>query len=322
LVKAGDAVGPGAPVIQIHSTRLQLNLDNRRQELNVLRGEVTEEERQDDKALAQSLAALQERRSLVAARLQLTDSEYTQRERLLTDRTASVLVGASPQTDLLELQALQQATRAARLGIVDIRSQLDLDVSDRRNAHQQRQRLRQAQLAAAEARLRDAESALRVTTVEAPDAGWIESLLVAPGSLVQPGTELARLVPRAAPRRVVALVPLDEARHAVPGGSALVELTPPHTRRSVPLSARIEHVSREVAPQRQVVALLGGASHESFVQLELLIVNTPEYLRLQPTLRSGSKAIVSLETPKRTLASLAVEAIETWLPAPSGESER
>jgi len=314
LVNAGDAVAPGDAVLQIQSTELQLNFENRRRELDALRAEQDGAAQEEKVALTRNLVALERRRSILAQRLALKDAEFSQRQTLLEDVKALVQSGSTPATDLLETSAAVQATTEARLGIVDALSQLDIDVTDRRSAQQARDRDRRSRLASAEARAREAEGALGVTVVRAPAAGWIESLRVAPGSLVQPGTELARLVPRAAPRTVVALVALDEAAGVVEGGDASVELTSPHTRDGRTLKARIKHVSREVAPPAQVEAVLGGPSRDGFVQLELELLDTPEYQSVEPTLRSGSRAIVNLVTPKRRLLSVVVDALREWLP--------
>jgi multidrug resistance efflux pump len=314
LVNTGDAVAPGDAVLQIQSTELQLNFENRRRELDSLRAEQNGAAQEEKVALTRNLLALERRRSIMGQRLALKDAEFAQRQTLLEDVKTLVQSGSTPATDLLETSAAMQATTEARLGIVDALSQLDIDVTDRRSAQQARDRDRRARLADAESRAREAEGALSVTVVKAPAAGWIESLRVAPGSLVQAGTELARLVPRAAPRTVVALVALDEAAGVVEGGDASVELTSPHTRDGRTLKARIKHVSREVAPPAQVEAVLGGPSRDGFVQLELELLDTPEYQSVEPTLRSGSRAIVNLVTPKRRLLSVVVEALRDWLP--------
>jgi multidrug resistance efflux pump len=315
LVESGDEVGPGAPLVRIHSSELQLELDHRRRELLRLREQVDGDEAEDDAALQRSISVLWQRRQLTRERLELKDNEYARRKRLLDDVSSRVLTGSAPEIAILEQQAQLQATREARLGIVDAKSELDGDIADRRSARQERARQRQARLAEAEALVEAAESQLRLATVEAPGAGWIESLLVVPGSLVQPGMQLGRLVPRVAPRRVVALVALDEARHVQVGSEALVELSPAPSRKSRRLPAIVHHVSREVAPHADVQQLLGEPTADRFVQVEIELLETPEYLAVSPLLRSGSTAVIELVSPERTLGDVVLQTIESWLPA-------
>lgn len=309
LVRDGDSVGEGAPVLRIHSLELQLEVDRRRRELEDLKAIVAGAEQEDDAALANSLATLRRRRGLVARRLRLKDGEYERRERMLDDVSARVISGFAPEREIFEQQVHLEAAREARLRIVDERSQIDVQIRDRRHARRMAQRARESRVAQAEARLRDAQSLLRVGTVDAPRDGWIESLLVAEGSVVQRGAEIARLVPLETPRSVVALVPAREASHARVGDTAEVRL------RSVsgdgsPMAARVRHVSREVAPRPRVSALLGSASTDAFVQLELELLETREYRAVRAELRPGSQAVVTLEGPERTLGSLVRQAVE------------
>jgi len=129
---------------------------------------------------------------------------------------------------------------------------------------------------------------------------------------VQVGTELARLVPRAAPRSVVALVPLADAADVAVGEEASVELSPLNQNEAA-LAARIKHISREVAPPARVEAILGGPSSEGFVQLELELLDSSEFQEIEPKLRTGSRALVSLATPTRRLGSVLYDALAEWL---------
>jgi pyruvate/2-oxoglutarate dehydrogenase complex dihydrolipoamide acyltransferase (E2) component len=163
-----------------------------------------------------------------------------------------------------------------------------------------------------EARVLQAQAALDAASVRAPAAGWVESLLVSAGSNVQPGSELARLVPRAAPRSVVALLPSSEATDVAAGEEARIELVAPYRDDTSALPARVRYVSKEVAPPARVQAILGELDPGGFVQVELELLDSPEYLAVQPQLRSGARALVSLPTRERSLGSVLFTALRQW----------
>ncbi len=311
-VSAGAEVEAGDAVLSIYSPELERTLAARRLELALLQEEIDAATRAEKAALARNLQSLERRRQLLSQRLGLKDTELSQRRALVEDVTALVNAGSVPPTELAAANLGVQAASETRLGIVDSMSELDIEVTDRRSEQEERDRLRRSRLAEAEARLRDAEGALGVTTIRAPAPGWVESLLVTPGSTVQIGTELARLVPRSAPRSVVALVSLSEATDVVIGEEASVELSPV-SQNGAALAARIKHISREVAPAERVEAILGGPSPEGFVQLELELLDSSAYHEIEPRLRSGSKALVSFATPTRRLGSVLYDAIAEWL---------
>jgi len=310
-VGAGDEVEAGAVVLQLVSTELEGRLAGRRAELDFLRQELAGAAQEEKAAQQRNQAALQRRRSNLTQRLELKDAEFAQRKSLLDDVTALVNGGSAPDTELREPSAALQATREARLGIVDEISQLEIEVTDRKSAQQARERARRSRLAEAEASVQQAEAALSVTTVTAPAPGWIESLSVTPGSTVQAGAVLARFVARAAPRSVVALVALQDAADLAVGEQASIELSP-HNQSAEALPARLEHVSREVASAEHVQSILGAPSQDGFVQIELELRDSPEYNALEPKPRNGSRALVSFEIPHRSLARVLSDAVSEW----------
>jgi multidrug resistance efflux pump len=313
LVSPGDEVAANVGVLQIQAVGLESDAEGRRRELESLRSELSAASQEDQAATSRSLAVLQRRRELIAQRLELKETEIAQRKRLLDDITGEVRAGSTPEAVMVEASATTRAASEARLGLVDALAQLDLEVSDRRSAAQQREAERRARLADAEARLRRAQDALRMTVVRAPSAGFIEALRVAPGSLVQAGSELARLVPRTPPRTIVALVRLNEVAHVQPGAEARVELTA-LPRDTGLLPARVQHVSREVAAPGRVHDILGSIPEDSFVEVDLELADSAEYRAIEPTLRSGSRAIVSLVTPDRRLGRALLDRVLEWHP--------
>jgi len=311
-VAAGDSVEAGDVLVELRNPELDVALTSRRSELDRLRRESDSASREDKSALSRTLAALARRRDLLEQRLQLKDAEYEQRKALLDSLAARVGAGSAQPAELFEPAAAVQGAREERLGIVDELSQLDLEVSDRRSAGQGREAARAARLADVEAHVLQAQAALDAAAVRAPAAGWVESLLVSAGSNVQPGFELARLVPRATPRSVVALLASSEAIDVAAGEEASVELVAPYRRDTSALPARVRYVSKEVAPPGRVQAILGAVESGGFVQVELELLDSPEFLAVQPQLRSGSRALVSLSGRERSLGNVLLTAFRQW----------
>jgi multidrug resistance efflux pump len=309
-VATGDSVEPGDVIVELRSPELESTLAGRRSELERLRRELESSGREEKAVLSRNLLTLAHRRELFQQRLELKDAEFAQRQALLAGLTAQIGADPARAAELLEPSAAVQAAREARLGIVDALSQLDLEVSDRRSAGLTRDAARNARLADAEAQVLQAQAALDAANVRAPAAGWIESFAVSPGSYVQPGAELARLVPRSAPRAVVALLPSADASEVDVGQDASVQLVAPRRQEDSALTARVRYISREVAPAPRVQALLGQPAPGGFVQLELDLLDSAGYEALQ--LRSGARALVSLEAPQRRLGSVLLGALKQW----------
>jgi multidrug resistance efflux pump len=311
-VNPGDRVQADDIILELRSPELEWNLQARRAELERLRSDAELSRKEEQAVLARNLTTLAKRHSLLEERLALKDVELAQRKALLDELAAATTTGAAQPTELREPSASFQATREARLGIVDELSQLDLEVNDRRAAQQANERARRARLAEAEASVLHAQRAFDGATVRAPAAGWVESLNVAVGSAVLPGVELARLVPGAPPRTVVALLASEDAAGVGVGEAASVELPGSYQGQAALLPASIRYISREIAPAARVQALLGGVPLQGFVQLEIDLADSPELRDVESQLRSGSRALVRLPTPRRRLGSVLLNAAQQW----------
>jgi multidrug resistance efflux pump len=312
-VAAGASVERGAVIVELRSPELESSLAARRSELERLGTETEGAAREEKASLSRTLLLLANRRELLRQRLELKDAEFAQRKALLEGLTAQIQPGSARQAELLEPSAAVQAASEARLGIVDALSQLDLEVSDRRSAQLARDAARSARKADAEARVKEAQDSIDATAVRAPAAGWVESLRVSAGSNVQAGAELARFVPSTLPSTVSALLAAEEARDTKAGQKASVELVSSYREKGSVLPATISYVSREVTPARRLQALLGEElAAGGFVQFEVKLVDSPEYLALQPELRIGQRVLVNLPTPHRRLGSVLFNALRQW----------
>jgi multidrug resistance efflux pump len=311
-VAAGDSVEPGDVIIELRSPELEANLAARRSELERLREEIDAAAREEKAALARNLITLGQRRALLEQRRTLKDAEFAQRKALLDGLVAQIQPGSAREAELLEPSAAVQAASEARLGIAAELAQLDLEVSDRRSAQLAREGARNARLADAEARALQAQTAVDAVAVRAPAAGWVESLQVSVGSNVQPGTELARFVPRTLPRTVTALLAAEGTRDVQAGEDASVQLVSPFRDQGSVLPARIRYISREVVSAARVRALVGEATPGGFVQLDVDLLDSPEYQALQPELRIGSRVLVTLPMPHRRLGGVLFNAVRQW----------
>lgn len=309
----GDEVEPGSALLSLHAPELQQRLDSRRAELALVRQELEAAAEEERRTAARSTLALERRRKLLAQRLELKETELAQRTALSVELAARGSADGMMAGELSSAQAAVLATSEARLGILGELSQLELELSDRESELGARSRSRRSRLLQAEAKVREAEDALLVTTLRAPSAGWVEALFVSPGSAVQPGQPLARMVPRSAPRSVAALVPAEDAAHIAPGDEASVELLPQSGSESPELAARVSHVSREVTRPDRVQLLLGALSPKSWVELELELIDAPKLGGTRTAPRSGTRALVTLRAPERRLGQVLYAAVRDRL---------
>jgi multidrug resistance efflux pump len=313
LVQAGAPVEAGQIVARLEATPLRASLANRTSELERLRRETEQATARDLQIEEHSTRALEQRRSSILGRIQINDERLEQRRGQYRNFEELMQLGGASQVEGL---AAKEALQAASEMVASLKSELallDLEISDRDRQWQERQSTRRTELARAAANVEEAQSLLAATEVRAPANGRIESLLVAPGSVVEAGALLAHVVPSGTPRSVVAFVSSREIAFVEPGALATVEV------QSLPVSefgiakARATRVSSDVATASEVQATLGEGVSGAVVRVELSLIDSEVSARMQPHLRSGERVTVRLHRQERRVISLLFDFVRRWL---------
>jgi multidrug resistance efflux pump len=313
LVRGGDAVEPGQVIARIESTELRASLMNRQRELEIVREDVTQAALHDKLIEAQSTRANQRRRAAIQQRLDLNAERLKQRREQSEDLASLVREGGASRAEGMNArEALQEASELVSSLGNDL-AVLDLEISDRTRQGQERESGRRTQLSRAEASVEEARALLAATEIRSPAAGRIESLLVAPGTVVSAGGVLGNVVPNGAPRTIVAFVPSREIAFIQPGAAATVELT------SLPVSefglgkATVRRVSTDVATAPEVQGALNEAPTGPVVRVELELVDSAASAKMDALLRSGERVKVRLHRRERRLITLLFDFVQRWV---------
>ncbi len=313
LVQPGESVSEGQKLAEIEGVELRATLLKRQRELESMQQDFASEERADRQSVELATRALEQRRKALQGRLQLKGVQLAQRRS--RDRSLQELASegaASGDERLAGKEALQAAAEALFALRSDL-ALLNLEISDRTRELAERARARSLGLERARASVEEAESLLTLTNVRSPATGKIESLLVTPGSSVEPGALIAHVVPVGSLRAIVAFVRSDETAFVSHGAEAIVEFP------ALPISefgttrARVTRISTDVATAMEMSKELGEVRVGSFVRVELELMDTKEREQMALHLRSGDRVLVRLHRREPRLISLLFDFMRKWL---------
>jgi multidrug resistance efflux pump len=190
---------------------------------------------------------------------------------------------------------------------------LNLSLADRKREWKQRSLERSASLSRAVAAVDEAKSLLALTEVRSPAAGRVESLLVTPGAVVQPGRVIAQIVPKAAPRSIVAFLPSREMAFVSVGSQANVEIESLPVNEFGMARARVRRISADIAKPEEIQTAFGEVLPGSFVRVELDLIDDASQAKMAPHLRSGERVLVRLHRREQRVLSLIFEFTRKWL---------
>jgi multidrug resistance efflux pump len=313
LVQAGDEVAADQVVARLEETQLRATLTLREKELATLRHDTEEANTADASLLQQTTAAVEHQRTALARRGSIHQSQLRQRtqqlENLRTMRESGV---ASGNDELSGEESVQAAAESIAL-VGSQLAELNLSLADRRREWKQRELERKAALSRALAAVEEARSLLALTEVRSPAAGRVESLLITPGAVVQPGRVIAQIVPKDAPRSIVAFLPSREISFVNVGSEANVEIESLPVNEFGMAKARVVRISADIAKAEEMAAAFGEAMAGSYVRVELELLDDAHHAKMAPHLRSGERVLVRLHRRHQRVSSLLFEFTRKWL---------
>lgn len=313
LVESGDAVEAGQVVARLEATELRAALVNREHELETTRRDVSEASRRDREMEERAALAMQRRRAALQGRIEINGERLLARRQQSSNYEILAREGSASQTESLNMkESLQQAAESVSALSAEV-ALLDLELADRARQWQERESTRKTQLSRAEANAEEARTLLASTEIHAPAAGQIESLLVSPGSVIEAGGLLGNVVPRGAPRLIVAFVPSREIAFVTPGSAATVEVQSLSLSEFGLAQARVTRVSSDVATPAEVQATLGEALSGSVVRVELELLDSDASARMDGHLRSGERVTTRLHRRQRRVLTLLFDFVRKWL---------
>ena len=187
LVQAGDEVAADQVVARLEETQLRATLTLREKELATLRHDTAEADAADASLLRQTTMAVEHQRTALSRRSSIHQNQLRQRSQQLTNLRAMRESGVASGNDELSGEESVQAAAESIALVGSQLAELNLSRADRRREWKQRELERKSSLSRAVAAVEEAKSLLALTEVRSPAAGRVESLLVTPGAVVQPG---------------------------------------------------------------------------------------------------------------------------------------
>lgn len=313
LVRAGDAVEEGQVLARLEEARLRATLALREQALRAVTAEIDGARTSDRSLLHRTRRALSHRRYVQVQRADIKLDRKQQRLERLDRMRSAVQQGVASLEDTVAAQDLlgQAAEEVASLA-ADV-ADLDVQLAQAENSWDARELQRTASLAQAQASVDEARSLLDLAVIRSPSAGRVESLLVTPGAVVQPGSVLAQVVPSGAPRSIVAFLPTRETAFVSVGNPAKVEVESLAVAEFGMADATVSRVSADVAQPEELATVLGENVPGSFVRVELDLVDTDGLRTMAPHLRSGERLLVRLHQRERRVLSLLFDFVRKWL---------
>jgi multidrug resistance efflux pump len=313
LLHAGDDVTAGQVVLRLEEMQLRASLTLREQELATLRHDTLVAARADQALIAETTLAAREQRAALERRRGIHRAQLSQRAERLGSSRQMLQAGVASAVDILSVNESVQAAAESIAVIGSQSAELALGMADRRREWKQRELERAATLQRAIAAVEEARSLLAMTEIRSPSSGRIESLLVNPGSVVQAGSVLAQIVPRDAPRAIVAFLPSRETAFVAIGTRANVEVESLPVAEFGMARAQVTRISTDIAQPEEIASAFGEALAGSFVRVELTLVEDGVQAKMAPHIRSGERVTVRLHRREQRVIGLVFEFVRKWL---------
>lgn len=314
LVREGDVVRAGQPLLRLDSTRLRTALLEAEQELHAVLHRTQRDDEEAKKTYARDTELLTRRAGLTRKRIRSQSASLEdlvlQRERY--DNLAREGLVAS-QVSRERGQLLSQEQRSY-LVLNDELARIEqalagLEQGYRAGVHEREQQVHQATT-----RRNSARILLEQTELHASRDGRVESVLISTGEVIQPGTAVARLVPLTRSHSVVAFVPERDRAFVATGMEVRLELDQLPVGEFGSAAARIVRVSSEIASQAEIERALGAAAPLGVhFGVELLLSDDPKSVRLTQRVGSGTLVTVRMPLRKRRVVALLFDPIRKWL---------
>jgi multidrug resistance efflux pump len=312
---SGQAVQRGQPLLQIHSPTVQAQRLEARCQSEAVRRDFRVAAALQDRAHAQHTSSLDTRCGHLRAQIDNQAASVARFERQLSAHLALERAGI---VSLAQADQAREALAQAQRQLSSHQQALEQVLQERAALDHQRQeslwQRRQTILSAA-ARERALAVLAEQAVVRAPQAGWVEAMLVQPGEVVQPGQALGRWLSLALPLEVVCFLAERDRAFVHPGDEALLELDQLPYPEFGTLRARVVRIGEGLASPFELREALGGSLEPAppcfRVELRILEAGAAESARVQ--LRPGMLANVRFTLRRQALITLVLEPLRRWL---------
>lgn len=314
-VRSGERVAAGQEVLSIDATAMRASLEESTQRLHFFETSAKASNAKLDALAAERRRMLEERTELLQQRVanQTTSVErLDKRANDLERLRAQGFLSVHARDDALE--RLDEARRQ-RLSTVEELARTRAEISEL-NARRESERFAVAQERATASARRDAAHAvLRQTSIAAPRAGVIESVVVRAGELVQPGVVVAKIVPDAPPAKVVAFISERDRAFLAPGARARLDVHQLPVGEFGMLNGTVSRIGADLASGVELQDTL-GEGHDvrgPHYRVEIELNGDAAQDRVTQFLRAGMRVEARFILRERRIITLVLEPLRKWL---------
>lgn len=313
--RSGDTLKENQPIARIDSAQMQGAILETERQLKLLRSQGKTYADGEEKLLQEQLRSVQMKLTHQETQVKSFERSVKIQEKkveatrvLLTENlVASISLDESQD----QLNAALRSLDGAKQQLVQLRQEFsNLESQRQRNQWQRLQDLSGSQSK------RDAlDSTLRQTRVLAPVAGFLEALVARPGDLLQPGQNIAKIIPDGSPLQVVAFLAEKDRAFVKPGDQVLLELDAYPFTEFGTLKGQVTRIGSDLASLYEVQEALGEAGKLETpgyrVEIELL-PDRPKRLS-GVKIRPGMLLQARFTLRRQRLITVVLEPLRRWL---------
>lgn len=314
-VHAGDAVAAGDIILLLDSaptraiaTEAEAAVVLAEKQLAAFKSRRTELHKERRRLLLERVQLLGIRERNQAANLARLRSKLASTERMERGGVASALDVNSVADEVSAAEREQTRLREEITALREQTATLDTDIDAEANRLEldlQRARDRREALAIAR----------RDTTVRAPVAGRVDTLLVKSGEAVGVGATIARVIPTGTPLQIVAFLPERDRAFVKTGLRARVDLDQFPAGEFGYLAAHVQRVGADIASTAEIQEALGdrAGQSEALYRIELDIDAGASPQRLRELVRPGSVLTTRMTLRTRRVGAIVFEPLRRFL---------
>jgi multidrug resistance efflux pump len=313
-VNAGSEVRAGQEIAQIESAPLQAELLSAERRVELVERKLIRLRSVDAKLFDQNVELIKRDQALTRERIRSqlkTLSNLAEQGQALRELSGQGIVARAEDREAEERMrevdrtrlTLQQQLTQGEIGLTAL----------------QREALREYDAAQTdyESMLAQREAiALRVreSTIVAPQAGRIESVVIRPGEIVPEGGVIATIVPTEAPSQVIAFIADRDRAFLVPNARARLELNQLPSGEFGTLTGKVSAISSGFASNDEVVSVLSDPKRveELSYRVDIRLDDDPKTRQLLSKLRSGTLVTAHVVTRSRRIIALLFDPLRRY----------
>ena len=301
----GHQVEAGQTIARIDSTSLSAAVERNDRQLKLAREEAQRVSVEGRSYYEGFRSAQQQKKKLLKKRLS-TKRKNLRQLRVHRRRMRKLATeGLALEVDALAAAQSANVLQEDLLLIEQQMVEIDAELADRKRLFEETLQTKELAVQRAEVQLAEANELATLSDITSPENGTLESLLVSKGQLVQAGEVVAQVVPEGDTSSVVVFAPSKDAPFLRPGQDAILEFD------SLPVSefgkakGKVSRVATDRPLPLEVAQVLSvDASVDELVRVEVEILDSSAWQKMNERLVSGAHVTAHLQTRKRRIAAL------------------